>query len=275
MSFKLHVRLIEARGLPKMDVMSKTDPYCVLYSTQSPKKQRSRTKSNTHTPVWNEDFHFTISNPSHDQLFIELFDEDVFFDDPFARFSLSVSTLQLGKIVDMWYDLLPVKRVKKAGQIHLLLHLAHATDTPFVMAVNSPTPAMPPQQPVYIQQQQAYPAYQQPPPQPMYAASPQPVYAQPMYAPPPQQPPMMYPQQPMMPPQQPQMMYPQQPQPPQMLYPQPATVPPPQQMMYQPAYQAQLQPQFIQQPGKPMYVQGNVNVSDAKRMALNQARGGY
>ena len=284
MSYKLHVRLIEARGLPKMDTISKTDPYCLLYSTQSPKKQRSRTRSNTHTPVWNENFHFDVFNPAQDQLFIDLFDEDVFFDDPFARFSLSMSTLQLGKIVDMWYDLLPVKRIKKAGKIHLLLHLALATDTPFIMSVNAPPPMMP--APQYIPPpQQPYPAYPQAAPMPAYIVQqPQPVYVHPQpIMPQPQPQPMMYAQpapqmmyspQPMMPQQQP-MMYARPPQA-QVLYPQPSTVPPPPPATaYAPAYQAQLQPQMLQSPGQPIYVQTNLNESDAKRMMLNQARGGY
>ena len=56
---QLHVRLVEAKDIAKMDTFSKTDAYCLLsLNGTSPKK--SKVIDNSMTPKWNEEFHFNV-----------------------------------------------------------------------------------------------------------------------------------------------------------------------------------------------------------------------
>jgi hypothetical protein len=255
MSYKLNIRLISARDLPKMDLFGKSDPYCVLTSMTTGMTFKSSVKKNTLTPRWNEDFHFPVESPEAEYLCIEMYDKDATKDDKMSEFRLSLGTLKLGAVVDMWYDMSPVPGVKKGGQIHVILHLARPQDQPFMMKENIPEQECQDTQPPMMSQPPPM-MYQPPPQQPMmYQPPPQ----QPMmYQPPPQQPMMYQQQQPMMmgqPMQQP-MMYPQQP------------------MMNQQPMMYQQQPMMYQQPMM-QQPQGSGSDDLAKKLAMSRARGGY
>ena len=248
---KLHVRLVGAKDLPKMDTFGKSDPYCILSTLSNGMKFQSSVKKNTATPCWNEDFHFPIQSPQTEYLNIEMYDKDSAKDDLMSKFRLSVSTLQFGTVVDMWYDMIPTSGVKKGGQIHLILHLASMQDTPFIMSANTPNQGM------YPQQQMMMPPpmmYQQPP-----------MMQQP--------PPMMYPQQQMMPPPQQMMMQPPMQQP--MMYQQQ-----PQQMMYPQQQQMMMGQPGMPMMGQPMMMGQKVKHSssaeeEARKIAMSRAMGGY
>ena len=232
----LHVRVIEATDIARMD-LNKSDPYCLVSCSSCNLTQRTRVCQNTLRPVWNQDFHFTCPNPAQASLFIKMRDEDIAFDDDMATLQIQVCSLTPGQVIDQWYSMTPARRVKKGGQIHLLLHYAPQGATPFV-----PTQMYPQQQ-----AQSMYGGFPQQPPQMYPQAQPQAPYMYPQsqmggY---PQQPPN-YPQQPPryppqpgypMPPQQPGYPMP----PPQPGYsmppPQPAyPMAPPRQPYAQPAY---------------------------------------
>ena len=129
---QLHVRVIEARDIAKMDLFSKTDAYCLLNIVGKGHPKKTSVKQNNMTPRWDEEFHFPISNPQSDILHIFMKDEDVISDDPMATLDISLITLTPGVVVDQWYDMKPVKGVKKGGRLHLLLHLASTGAPPFV-----------------------------------------------------------------------------------------------------------------------------------------------
>ena len=250
----LHVRVVEAKDLPKMDVIGKADPYVIIQMSGTKYSSKTKTVYDTYNPYWNEEFHFQVTNINTNHIDFLLKDEDRFTrDDPISKLRISLSHLQINRVVDNWYSPTPVKHVKKGGRLHLVLHLAEAGVQAFVdrapplglaastigMAANNfrmfgqnitqmatnpnycnpmmgaiPHPSMGPQPVPMFPQPQPFPMYQQPQ-IPMYQ-QPQPV---PMYPQP--QPVPMY-QQP-----QPVPMY-QQPQPVPM-YQQPQQVP-----MYQP-----------------------------------------
>ena len=166
---QLHLRVIEAQDIAKMDAY-KSDPYCVISLSSSNDTRRTGVIRNTLNPRWNEEFHFNVPNPSMSALKILMRDKDLVKDDDMANLDIQLCSLPVGQVVDQWYNMIPVRRVKKGGRIHLLLHLAPNGVPPFQPC--APQPVMPPPQPVM------------PPPQPMM--------------PPPQ--PMMPPPRPMMPP---------------------------------------------------------------------------
>jgi len=119
---QLHVRLLQAKDIAKMDTFGKTDAYCLLaLNGSSPVK--SKVIKNNMTPVWNEEFHFNVSSPQGDILKIKMRDEDVVCDDDMATLDLYLSSLPVGMVVDNWYAMMPCRKVKKGGLLHLLLHL--------------------------------------------------------------------------------------------------------------------------------------------------------
>ena len=178
---QLHVRVVEATNIAKMDLV-KSDPYCIVSVPESNSTQRTRVIQNSLTPKWNEVFHFSISNPSSATLHIEMKDEDVIKDDKMATLSIQVCSLPPGQVVDQWYNMTPASGVKKGGNLHLVLHLAPQGAPAFVPQMmqqpQAPYPgayppgaypggyppgAFPGQQPGYPPQQQpAYPGYGQP-----------------------------------------------------------------------------------------------------------------
>ncbi|KAH0789827.1 C2 domain containing protein [Histomonas meleagridis] len=218
---QLHLRVIEAQDIAKMDAY-KSDPYCVINLTSSNDTRRTRTIENTLNPRWNEEFHFNVPNPSMSALKILMRDKDLIKDDDMATLEIQLCALPVGQVIDQWYNMIPVRRVKKGGRIHLVLHLAPTGAPPF-----QPTVARPPMQT-----------------QPMM--HPQPMMQQPMMAPPMQQPMMPPPQNPMMPPPQNPMMPP--PQNPMMP---PRPMPPPQPMAPPPQPMAP-PPQPMMPPPQPM-----------------------
>lgn len=127
----LHVRVIEANDIPKMDLFGKADPYCILKVSSSRTISKTRVKDKTYTPVWNEDFHFPIKDYTTEQLTITMKDKDLTDDDLISILKIQLCTLQINKVYDSWYDPVPAKDVKKGGRLHLLLHLAESSVLPF------------------------------------------------------------------------------------------------------------------------------------------------
>ncbi|KAH0787749.1 C2 domain containing protein [Histomonas meleagridis] len=184
---QLHVRVLEALDIAKMDI-SKSDPYCVISVTSSNDTRKTRVIENSLKPVWNEDFHFNIPNPSNAALKILMRDKDLIKDDDMASLEVQLCSLPPGQVIDQWYNMIPAHHVKKGGRIHLILHLS-PTGAPAFQNVPMGQPGYPPQQgyaappPGYAPPPQGYapppPGYA---PQPGYAAPPPQGYA----APPPQ-----------------------------------------------------------------------------------------
>lgn len=250
MSYHLHIRVLEALDVPKMDFLSKSDPYCILRTSGSNQNQRTRVCKNTLTPKWNQEFHFPLRNPATEQLKILMKDEDVSFDDPISTLDLMISTIPMGQVVDQWFDMIPCRGVKKGGRIHLVLHCAPTGAPPFQPYMMQGMMGM--QQGMMGMQQgmmgmgnammgmqpQMMPGMPMPQPQ-MMSGMPM---SQPQMMPPPMMQPQMQPQ-PMYPPPMMQQGYPQ----PMMQqgYPQPMMQPGYPQPMMQPGYNPQFAPGYM------------------------------
>ena len=179
--FTLHVRVIEANDIPKMDIITDTDAYCILRS--GAETQRTYTILNCKHPRWNQEFHFNISTPTAGSLNITMRDKDVFKDDNISYIDIPYGSLPPGQVIDQWFSMIPFHRVRKGGRLHLLLHMAPTGQPPFVPSNVVCPPYMTsayPTQTVYM-----IPAFS---PQPSYVGT------IPYY---PQQPTYVYPQQPL------------------------------------------------------------------------------
>ena len=226
----LHVKVIEARDLPKMDLFGKIDPYVLIQVSGSKTIERTKTIDKNYNPKWNQQFHFSVPSLAETLHFL-LKDKDVgSSDDPVSKLEIPLNSIPRGQIIDRWYDLRPLPGVKKGGQIHIALHLCGVNDQPWVQL--PPPPMM------------GQPGMMPPPPQGY--AMPPPMMGQPGMMPPPprypMQPPMMQPG--MMPPPQ---GYPMQPP----MMGQPGMMPPQGYPMQQPmmGQPGMMQPGMMPQPG--------------------------
>ena len=210
MDYHLHVRVLEAKGLPKVDTFGTIDPYVVL-QTNSGEKFKTKYKRNDMEPSWNEDFMFRIRG-NGEVLRVTLYDyNDIASNKRISEARINVNSLKPSEVLDTWYQLTPVSDYKKGGQVHLMLHLATPSDKKFegprVGGAHSqhappqntyPQPMM--QQNPYPQpmvQQNAYPQpmmQQNPYPQPVMPQNPYPQPVMPQVYPQPQAyPPAAYP----------------------------------------------------------------------------------
>ena len=201
--YTLHVRVVEAEDIPKMDVISATDAYCIL-KTSSETRKTFVCKDSMH-PRWNQEFHFNVTALNAGSLNITMRDKDVLFDDNISHLDIQFCSLQFGQVIDQWYNMIPFPKVRKGGRLHLVLHMTQTGLPPFVPSMNPQgsvimqtpiypqqgymTPAYPsqafiPQQSGFIPQQQMYPQHQQmyPQQQQMYPQQPQ-VYPQQQFYP--------------------------------------------------------------------------------------------
>jgi hypothetical protein len=140
MALQLHVKIVEASHIHKVHSFSKTDPYCVLTLTPGNETRRTKVLFNKHTPVWKEEYHFTLMNPAQTILTVIMYDRDPVADDVLARLQINVYALPLGRVFDEWYPISPGRNLRKGGDLHLCLQIAPAGAPPFVPTSVYPSP---------------------------------------------------------------------------------------------------------------------------------------
>ena len=122
---QLHVKVIEAKGVPKMDIIGKADPYVLLQLTGSSKVFKTKVCDRTYEPKWNQEYTFTIPSGT-ETLHLLMKDKDVISqDDPISKLEIPINSLKNGEILDKWYDMRPMPGVPKGCKIHLVTHLCN------------------------------------------------------------------------------------------------------------------------------------------------------
>lgn len=130
--YQLHVRVVEARDLDNFDGIDRSDPYCILRVNGI--EQRTNFVSNNNNPVWNQEFHFSVSTPQAGALEIRMKDKDGGLrgkDDDMATLCVQFGMLPPNQVVDNWYPMTSCKGNKRGGTLHLVLHMAPAGAPPF------------------------------------------------------------------------------------------------------------------------------------------------
>lgn len=129
---ELHVKVVEAADVPKMDTVGKSDPFVQLSLSTTSQKWKTKAKNNTSTPVWNEQFTLPITTKMDDILTVELFDKDDVSDsDRISSVTIQVNKIPQNKVNDSWYTLHPAKGVKTGGKLRLVVHFTKAGGEPF------------------------------------------------------------------------------------------------------------------------------------------------
>ena len=72
---KLHLRIIEADNIPKMDILGKADPYVVVSFTISKDTDQTEVIDKTYTPKWDKQMELRISSIDESVVF-QLKDHD-------------------------------------------------------------------------------------------------------------------------------------------------------------------------------------------------------
>ena len=121
----LHIRVVEAADVPKMDVAGKSDPYVLIKSSKSSQTYQTKHKNNTDKPVWNEEFTIPITSAMDDILTIEMYDKDTISkDDIISKIAIQVNKIPPGKVNDSWYTMHPLGKLTTGGKLRLVVHLA-------------------------------------------------------------------------------------------------------------------------------------------------------
>ena len=127
----LRVNIFEARDIAKMDTFGKTDAFCVVKIKGSVRPWETKVIDNSMTPVWNETHDFIIWNPDTEILSILMRDKDPGTSEDMALLELPVSTFKTPSSPETWYNMNPLKKVKKGGQIRMAAQIFQAPPQQF------------------------------------------------------------------------------------------------------------------------------------------------
>ena len=114
MACQLHIKIIEAKKVLKMEFGGKADPYVTLRH-KSQDKSEAQIINYPIDPIWNEEFDIIVSDPN-DVLLINMYDEDIKNDEKMMdELQYPVSTWPIGCPLD--HKELDIKlKKKKAGK---------------------------------------------------------------------------------------------------------------------------------------------------------------
>jgi Ca2+-dependent lipid-binding protein len=127
--YELHLRLVEARDVPKMDLFGLSDPYCTIQVSNSRQIYRTKIIDNTKTPVWNDDFRLSITNLETDFFQIVMKDsDDASDDDLISKTNMTVASLGIGKLFDQWIKMQSLTK-DVGGDVHLMAVVLPAGST--------------------------------------------------------------------------------------------------------------------------------------------------
>lgn len=115
----LRLNIFEARDIAKMDTFGKTDAFCVVKIKGSTSAWETEVIPDSMKPVWNETHDFLLTNPELDVLSILMRDKDPGSCEDMALLELPVSTFGTPTSEETWYNMNPVEKVKKGGQIRI------------------------------------------------------------------------------------------------------------------------------------------------------------
>jgi Ca2+-dependent lipid-binding protein len=131
---ELRVCVVEARNLPPMDTVGRSDPYCRLELIHQSEDGKTiaqpsgaarpvlmKVIDNSNEPIWNDEFVLNVTWYATQELELQMFDNGVDQDDKMGRIVFQLARLPPGIPVKDWYPLQPVKGCPRPGQIHLML----------------------------------------------------------------------------------------------------------------------------------------------------------
>ena len=131
----VYFTLIEAKDIPKMDVMGKSDPYCLI-SIHHPGERRKRNRkskpfkskrfTNTEHAKWNENYVFEAIDTEQDYIKVILKDHDTISkDDKIGTLKIPISLIELknGTTIEKWVEMNPAKGITGKAKLHYTIRV--------------------------------------------------------------------------------------------------------------------------------------------------------
>ena len=124
----LHIRIVEARDVPNMDIVGKSDPFVVVTVSGTTRKWKTQTVQNSSSPIWNHKLMIQLVSGQIETIKLTLYDNDELSDpDEIASLKIPVSQLADGNVKDAWY---PMECSKGNPTIRLVAQLVARGGTP-------------------------------------------------------------------------------------------------------------------------------------------------
>lgn len=128
---QLHLRIIEAKDLPKMDqIFGATDSFCVVQLGTNTKTYRTKIQQKTLSPYWNDEFHLPVSDNQNETLVLAVYHDDVTQPIAISSVRIPLQFMLCDQVDDRWYSLQPEQGIQTGGQIHIISHLAPSSSLP-------------------------------------------------------------------------------------------------------------------------------------------------
>jgi Ca2+-dependent lipid-binding protein len=119
-----HLKIHGAQDIPKMDVVSESDTFCVVTHTPSNAQKRTVTIANSSTPEWAGEFHFRVVDPESESFVITVNDDDPGKPDKIASYTVVAADLVEG-VVTRWQFPLTLEAKLKDGKLKPLIDLEY------------------------------------------------------------------------------------------------------------------------------------------------------
>ena len=122
----LHVCAVEARNIPRMEFLAGSDPYMTLQVSTGSAMQRTRVIEDTRSPIWNQEFHFSIQDSTNSFLIAVIKNRSAIGDDPpIAQVKIPLAGMTMFEVTDRWYDLESLGENRCAGaMVRIVLQVA-------------------------------------------------------------------------------------------------------------------------------------------------------
>jgi hypothetical protein len=151
--FQLHVHVVEACNIPRTDFLTPSDLYMTLQVSTSAAVQITAVADQTQSPIWNQEFHFMVPDPSRSVLTAIIKKRSILGEDtPVAGLTIPLCGLPPYGVVDSWHNMKVVNGQGSNPTVRLILQVApdrhpafqpHPGMTPTVWASAGPRQGKP------------------------------------------------------------------------------------------------------------------------------------
>lgn len=127
---KIHIKVIEAKEVPKSDVLGLSDPFITISVNNKFTVCKTKFIKNCHEPKWNQQFSIDLKKPNSSVLHFNLKDHDFIFHDQLSSRDFPISQFVKDQIVEDWFEFRN-KKGQSAGKVKLAFHLGDPQSKPF------------------------------------------------------------------------------------------------------------------------------------------------
>jgi hypothetical protein len=124
-SLQLHVIAVEACNIPKTGFLTASDLYMTLQVSTACATQTTSVAEATQSPIWNEQFHFSVGDQSNLVLTVVVKSRSMVAEDrAVARLDVGLCDLPLYQRLDKWYDMQTIGEYRGEPSVRLIFQIA-------------------------------------------------------------------------------------------------------------------------------------------------------